>query len=82
MVLKCLPRAAGTAIIYARGRWPVREHHPGLVAGWLSGDQRARAQRHIETCAERHTLAIELARDADVEATGARLVRLVMPDMA
>ena len=41
-----------------------------LVAGGLSGDARARAQQHIETCADCRTLVIELARDGDEESTG------------
>ena len=39
-----------------------------LVAGVLSGDMRARAHRHIETCAACRMLVIELARDDDLEA--------------
>ena len=41
-----------------------------LVAVGLSGDVRARAQRHIETCADCRTLVIELARDGDTESMG------------
>jgi predicted Ser/Thr protein kinase len=42
-----------------------------LVAGALSGDARAQAHRHIETCAACRTLVVELARDAGIEAHGA-----------
>jgi len=41
-----------------------------LVAGLLSRDAHARAQRHIEICAECRMLAIELAHDGDLEAIG------------
>jgi hypothetical protein len=49
-----------------------------LVARSLSGDARARAHAHIETCAACRSLVIELARDADVEAQ----VALRAADMA
>jgi hypothetical protein len=39
-----------------------------LVAGGLSGDALAQAHQHIETCEVCRTLAIELARDGDLEA--------------
>ena len=42
-----------------------------LVAGALSGDARAQAHRHIETCAACRTLVVELARGAGIEAHGA-----------
>jgi hypothetical protein len=41
-----------------------------LVAGGLSGDPLAQAHLHIETCDVCRTLAIELARDRDLEAIG------------
>jgi len=42
-----------------------------MVAGLLSGDALTQAQRHIEACSECRALVIELARDSDLEATGA-----------
>src|SRR5262245_2121235 len=41
-----------------------------MVAGALSGDELAQAQRHIETCAECRTLVMELANDNDREVIG------------
>jgi hypothetical protein len=41
-----------------------------LVAGGLSGDPLAQAHLHIKTCEICRTLAIELARDRDLEAIG------------
>ncbi|HEX7839241.1 MAG TPA: serine/threonine-protein kinase, partial [Kofleriaceae bacterium] len=54
-----------------------------LVGGALSGDARAEAHRHIETCAACRALVIELARDGDLEAAshpGERLANDVSAD--
>src|SRR5262249_37200630 len=54
-----------------------------LVGGVLSGEARAQAHLHIETCTACRMLVIELARDADLERSsgpGERLTNEVFAD--
>jgi hypothetical protein len=46
----------------------------GFVAGSLSSDAHALARRHIETCSDCRTLAVELTRDGERDAGEAEAV--------